>query len=122
MLQAVGRDTHLAMQLLYILQDTVFGHQELRPTEELYFRALHAAFRQEHPDQEHDVVTWARDYVQQPPASHDHQPVLSTISQQIVAWCDAEQPVCQLHSVPGSTAASQLHRDQARPPLTNPCR
>lgn len=112
-MQAVG-DTNLAVQLLYILQNTVYGRLAFGPTEKLYFTALHDAFLKEHPDKEHDVVTWARHYVQQAPASHDHVPILSAVSQQIVTWCNVEQPRCQLHPVPGPNAASQLQQDQVR--------
>lgn len=117
MLQAVGkgtigRETDLAMQLLFVLRETVYGQQEVKGSEKLCFLKLHSAFMKAYPNQEHDVVTWAFKY-------RGAVPILSTISQKIVAWYWAQQPGQQL-PIPGANAASQsqLQVDQARTSLT----
>lgn len=60
MLQAVGkgtigRETDLAMQLLFVLRETVYGQQEVKGSEKLCFLKLHSAFMKAYPNQEHDV-------------------------------------------------------------------
>ncbi|KAL3146591.1 hypothetical protein ABBQ32_000827 [Trebouxia sp. C0010 RCD-2024] len=114
-----GKGNNLAMQLLYILKHTMHDTQAVGDREKLYFSALHAAFVKKYPGQEHDVVTWAKNY--NLAASGQPLDLLSTISGKIVEWsgCAVQQPSTSQRSKPvaGADANSQYqlqHENQAR--------
>ena len=115
MLQAVGtgtngRKTDLAMQLLYILRDTICDQQAVKSSDKLCFLKLHSAFMKESPNQEHDVVAWAWGY-------QGVMPILSTISKKIVTWY-CEQLGQHLSTPTYAASQSQPQVDQAQTSLT----